>query len=215
MLVRDVMQVRPVAVTVETRLPEVMRLLQPRGYRHLPVLEGGQLVGIISDRDVKQSVASAALASDGRERERLIGELTAGQIMTRRVVTVGPTCGVEEAARLMATGKFGALPVTDGDRLIGIVTETDVLHLFVRALGVLEPSSRIDVLVRDSKTGLGEAVRAVEDTGSRVSSVMTLAAPNGEREIVLRVATIDPRRAVKALRDRGYVVREMESGAAA
>lgn len=215
MLVRDVMQVRPVAVTVETRLPEVMRLLQPRGYRHLPVLEGGQLVGIISDRDVKQSVASAALARDGRERERLIGELTAGQIMTRRVVTVGPTCGVEEAARLMATGKFGALPVTDGDRLIGIVTETDVLHLFVRALGVLEPSSRIDVLVRDSKTGLGEAVRAVEDTGSRVSSVMTLAAPNGEREIVLRVATIDPRRAVKALRDRGYVVREMESGAAA
>jgi acetoin utilization protein AcuB len=215
MLVRDVMQVRPVAVTVETRLPEVMRLLQPRGYRHLPVLEGGQLVGIISDRDVKQSVASAALASDGREGERLIEELTAGQIMTRRVVTVGPTCGVEEAARLMATGKFGALPVTDGDRLIGIVTETDVLHLFVRALGVLEPSSRIDVLVRDPETGLGEAVRAVEDTGSRVSSVMTLAAPNGEREIVLRVATIDSRRAVKALRDRGYVVREMESGAAA
>jgi acetoin utilization protein AcuB len=207
MLVRDVMQAHPVSATLETRLPQLVRLLQRRGFRHVPVLDEGKLVGIISDRDVKQSMTSAALMTAGAERDRLLDELTAGQIMTRRVVTIGPTAGVEEAARLMATRKISALPVTEEDRLLGIVTETDVLQLFVRALGVLEPSSRLDVVVRDRGAGLSDLVRTVEDTGSRISSVMTLETPAGEREIVLRLATIDPGPAVKALQGRGYVVR--------
>lgn len=215
MLVKDVMQAHPVTATLETRLPNLVRLLQRRGFRHLPVLDGGKLVGIISDRDIKQSMISAAAMTEGRERDRLLDELTAGQIMARAVVTIGPMFGVEEAARLMATRKISALPVTEGDRLVGIVTETDVLHLFVRAMGVLEPSSRLDVILRDQTAGLGEVVRAVEEAGSRISSVMTLAMPTGEREVVLRLATINPGPAVKALEALGYVVRDADRGAPA
>lgn len=215
MLVKDVMQAHPVTATLETRLPQLVRLLQRRGFRHLPVLDGGKLVGIVSDRDVKQSMASAASMTDGRERDRLLDELTAGQIMARTVVTIGPTFGIEEAARLMATRKISALPVTEGDRLVGIVTETDVLQLFVRAMGVLEPSSRVDVVVRDPAAGVGEIVRTVEETGSRICSVMTLELPTGEREVVLRLATINPGPAVKALEARGYVVRDAGRGAPA
>ena len=215
MLVKDVMQAHPVTATLETRLPQLVRLLQRRGFRHLPVLDGGKLVGIVSDRDVKQSTASAASAAEGRERDRLLDELTAGQIMARAVVTIGPTVGIDEAARLMATRKISALPVTEGDRLVGIVTETDVLQLFVRAMGVLEPSSRVDVTLRDQTAGLGEVVRTVEEAGSRIASVMTLAMPGGEREVVLRLATINPGPAVKALEAKGYVVRHAGRGAPA
>lgn len=215
MLVRDIMQTHPVSATLETRLPHLLRLLQRRGFRHLPVLDSGKLVGIISDRDLKQSMISAASMTEGRERDRLLDELTAGQIMARAVVTIGPMFGVDEAARLMATRKISALPVTEGDRLVGIVTETDVLQLFVRAMGVLEPSSRLDVILRDQTAGLGEVVRAVEEAGSRISSVMTLAMPGGEREVVLRLATINPGPAVKALEAKGYVVRDAGRGAPA
>lgn len=215
MLVKDVMQAHPVTATLETRLPQLVRLLQRRGFRHLPVLDGGKLVGIISDRDLKQSMVSAASMTEGRERDRLLDELTAGQIMARAVVTIGPTIGVDEAARLMATRKISALPVTEGDRLVGIVTETDVLQLFVRAMGVLEPSSRLDVILRDQTVGLGDIVRAVEEAGSRISSVMTLAMPTGEREVVLRLATINPGPAVRALEAKGYVVRDAGRGAPA
>jgi acetoin utilization protein AcuB len=215
MLVRDIMQAHPVSATLETRLPHLLRLLQRRGFRHLPVLEAGKLVGIISDRDLKQAMVSVAGLAEGRERERLLDELTAGQIMARAVVTIGPMCGVEEAARLMATRKISALPVTEGDRLIGIVTETDVLDLFVRAMGVLEPSSRLDVIVRDPAAGVGAVVRTVEETGARVSSVMTLEMPTGEREVVLRLATINPGPAVRALEAKGYAVREADRGAPA
>jgi acetoin utilization protein AcuB len=209
------MQPHPVTATPETRLPQLVRLLQRRGFRHLPVLDGGKLVGIISDRDVKQSMISAASMTEGRERDRLLDELTAGQIMARAVLTIGPTAGVDEAARLMATRKISALPVTEGARLVGIVTETDVLQLFVRAMGVLEPSSRLDVIVRDPAAGLGEIVRSIEETGSRICSVMTLELPTGEREVVLRLATINPGPAVKALEAKGYVVRDAGRGAPA
>ena len=215
MLVRDIMQTHPVSATLETRLPHLLRLLQRRGFRHVPVVDSGKLVGIISDRDLKQSMISAASMAEGRERDRLLDELTAGQIMARAVVTIGPTIGIDEAARLMATRKISALPVTEGDRLIGIVTETDVLQVFVRAMGVLEPSSRLDVILRDQTAGLGEVVRAVEETGSRISSVMTLAMPTGEREVALRLATINPGPAVTALVARGYVVRDAGRGAPA
>jgi acetoin utilization protein AcuB len=215
MLVRDIMQTHPVSATLETRLPHLLRLLQRRGFRHVPVVDSGKLVGIISDRDLKQSMISAASMAEGRERNRLLDELTAGQIMARAVVTIGPTIGIDEAARLMATRKISALPVTEGDRLIGIVTETDVLQVFVRAMGVLEPSSRLDVILRDQTAGLGEVVRAVEETGSRISSVMTLAMPTGEREVALRLATINPGPAVTALVARGYVVRDAGRGAPA
>jgi acetoin utilization protein AcuB len=215
MLVRDIMQAHPVSATLETRLPHLLRLLQRRGFRHVPIVDGGKLVGIVSDRDVKQSMISASSMTEGRERERLLDELTAGQIMARAVVTIGPMFAVEDAARLMATRKISALPVTDGDRLVGIVTETDVLQLFVRAMGVLEPSSRLDVIVPERTAGVSEVVRVVEEAGGRVSSVMTLAMPSGEREVVLRLATMNPGPAVRALEARGYVVRDADRGAPA
>jgi acetoin utilization protein AcuB len=212
MLIRDIMLTDPVTASTGARLPELLRLLQRHGFRHVPIVEAGKLVGIVSDRDIKQSMTSAALSTEGKGREHLLGELMAGDIMTRRLVTIGPSAGVEEAARLMVEHRVSALPVTEADRLLGIVTETDILRLFVRALGVLEPSSRLEVIALDPASRLTEPVRAVEDTGCRISSVMTLEAPNGERELVLRLATMDPGPAVRALEAHGYIVRPAGRG---
>jgi acetoin utilization protein AcuB len=207
MLIREIMLPDPVTASIDAHLPQLLRLLQRHGFRHVPIVDADKLVGIVSDRDIKQSMTSAALSTDGTKREHLLGELTAGDIMTRRLVTIGPSAGVEEAARLMAEHRVSALPVTEEDRLLGIVTETDILRLFVRALGVLEPSSRLEVIALDPASRLTELVGAVEDAGCPISSVMTLRAPNGERELVLRVATIDPGPAAQALEARGYIVR--------
>ena len=216
MLVKDIMKRDVVTVTPQTRLTQVLRMLQPRGFRHVPVVDDGALVGIISDRDVKQAMVSpAASGTAGAALEQARERLTAAEIMQRPLTTVAPMFTVEEAARLMTTQKISALPVTEGERLVGIVTETDVLDLFVRAMGVLEPSSRLDVMVRDPQTGLADLTRAVEGTGTRISSLVTLRSPDGQREVVLRLATINPAAAVKALEARGYVVREAARGAAA
>ena len=208
MLIQDIMQTKIVTATPDTPLMKVLRLLQERRFRHVPVVEDDVLVGIISDRDVKQSMASAATSAEGRERDQLFDRLTAGQIMTRAVRTVGPMFAVEDAVKLMITHRISAVPVTEGERLVGLVTETDLLHLFARVMGVLEPSSRVDVLVRDEERGLGEVVRTVEASGARISSIVTLGTVGGAREMVLRLATIDPAAAIKALTTAGFTVKD-------
>jgi len=206
MLVRDVLTPNVISVSPKTTLPEAVRLMRERGIRHLPVVEDGKLVGIVSDRDLKRAMASPATSLEVHELTYLLNRLAVGEIMTRTVITIGAMFPVEEAARLMVMEKVSALPVTDADRLVGIVTETDVLDLFVRAMGAETPSSRLDVRLGDRQNALAEVVRLTEDAGAAVSSVMTLVDREGRKEAVLRLATINPGPAVKALEARGYTV---------
>lgn len=208
MLVRDVMQPRLVTVTPQATLAEAMRLIGERGIRHLPVVAGDRLVGIVSDRDLKRAMASPATSLAQNELTYLLARVTVDEIMTRAVITIGPSFAVEDAARIMVTEKVSALPVTEEGRLVGIVTETDILDLFVRALGASEPSSRVDVTLPDEPSGLGELVAAVEKAGASISSIVTLRDRRGRREAIVRIATIDPGRVVDALAAAGHAVRD-------
>jgi acetoin utilization protein AcuB len=212
MLVQDVMHTTLTTITPKTTLPQAMRLVQQRGIRHLPVVENGELVGIVSDRDLKRAMASPATSLEVRELNYLLDRLTVAEIMTRAVITIAPMFPVEEAARLMVKEKISALPVTEGGRLVGIVTETDVLELLVKAMGAGEPSSRLDVMLGDRPSALAEAVKAVEGAGATIASIVTLANRAGLKEAVIRVATINPGPAIKALEARGFAVRESWRG---
>jgi CBS domain-containing protein len=108
--------------------------------------------------------------------------------------------------------KISALPVMDAAQLIGIVTETDLLELLVRAMGAGTPSTRLDVLLEARPARLAEIVNAIEVTGAAISSIVTLTGRTGLREAVVRVATINPAPAVAALEARGYAVRQAWRG---
>jgi acetoin utilization protein AcuB len=208
MLVREIMQTRLLTVTPKTTLPEAIKLVSQRRIRHLPVVEDGDLVGIVSDRDLKRAMASPATSLTTHELLYLLDRLTVGEIMTRTLITIGPMFPIEDAARLMVQERIGALPVTDGRALVGIVTETDVLELFVKAMGAGIPSSRLEVFLGEADGSLAEVVAAIEGAGAPVASIVVLTSRAGLREAVIRVATIDAGAAVKALESRGYVLRE-------
>jgi acetoin utilization protein AcuB len=207
MFVQDVMQTKLFTVTPETTLPEALNLTAQRGIRHLPVLDGERLVGIVSDRDLKRAMASPATSLEAHELRYLLDHVLVREIMRGGVITVRPTAPIEEAARLMVLEKIGALPVTEGERLIGILTETDVLRLFVRAMGVGEPSVRLDVVLGDRPHALAEAVQAVENAGADISSLVTLTNVKGLKEAVIRIRTTNPAPVVGALETRGFVAR--------
>jgi acetoin utilization protein AcuB len=208
MLVQDVMQTKLFTVTPETTLPEALRLTGQRGVRHLLVLDGDRLVGILSDRDLKRAMASSATSLEVHELNYLLERVRVREFMTGAVITIGPMFPIEDAARLMVTEKIGALPVTDGERLVGLVTETDLLRLFVRALGAGEPSSRLDVVLGGRPHALAEVVQVVEGAGAEISSLVTLTSTGGLKEAVIRVRTINPRPVVWALEARGFTARE-------
>lgn len=207
MLVQDVMRTDVVTVTPATTLPDAVRTMRDLGVRHLPVVDGERLVGIVSDRDLKRAMASSATSLSAHELTYLLDRIRLAEIMTRTVTTIAPMFPVEEAARVMVTERISALPVTEAGRLVGIITETDVLRLFVRALGAGEPSSRLDVAIGRDRGALPDVVATVEAAGAPISSVMTLVDPAGTREIIVRVATINPARAIHALEAKGYKVR--------
>ena len=207
MLVEDVMQREVVTVAPGTTLPEAIRLSKDRGVRHLPVMEGSELVGIVSDRDLKRAMASPATSLERHELNYLLEKVTMEEIMTRAVITVGPMLPVEEAARLMVKEKISAVPVTEQGRVVGIVTETDILNIFLKSMGAGEPSSRLDVFLPEGSHALADAVNAVEGADVAISSIVTLPARAGRKEVVIRVRTINPGPAIKRLEARGYAVR--------
>jgi acetoin utilization protein AcuB len=198
-LVGDIMQTKLVTVTSADTLAHGMSLLQARGIRHLPVVDG-ELVGIVSDRDFKRALGPSG--ADGQAASRVIAD-----IMTRTVITIGRQAPVEEAARVMLDERISALPVVEAGRLAGIVTETDVVGLFVRVMGAGEPSSRLDVLLGDRADALAEVVQAVESVGVRIASIVTLSRAT-LREAIVRVATINPGPVIAALAARGFTLRD-------
>jgi acetoin utilization protein AcuB len=135
MRVRDRMT-RPVA-TVHPEIPVTTAagLMRRHLLRHLPVVDRrGRLVGIVTDRDLRQVVFRPALRDRLRNVGELLRTLTVSDIMTREVIIVKPGARIDEASRLMHEHKFGALPVVERGRLVGIITETDVLTVLEERL---------------------------------------------------------------------------------
>src|SRR5690606_20477296 len=137
------------------------------------------------------------------------GRTAIGGIMSRDVITVGLNDMIEDAAKLLYRHRIGALPVVDAQQqLRGLVTETDILHAFVRILGVAQPSSRIEVGLEDRPGELGRALSIVgEQAGVNVVSVLVPPWRDGTgKTAVLHLGTIDPRDAIEALETAGYAV---------
>lgn len=209
MLVRDSMQREIVTVTPDDTLATALRLTRQHRTRHLPVVRaGGDLAGILSDRDIRLAMPSPLTTPDAERADFLERTAIAG-IMSREVVTVGPEETIEDAAKLLYRHRIGSLPVIDAQqRLIGILTETDILHAFVRILGVAEPSSRIEVALEDRPGQLGLALTIIsESTGLNVVSVLVPSSrDHGQKVAILHLGTIDPREAIDALEQAGFDV---------
>ena len=137
--VRDIMSSPAITVSPDTTLPAANALMKEKEIRHLPVLEKGRLVGIVSRGDLREASISASINADQYELHFLLNKLTVGKLMTRKVRTVAPDALVVDAADLMTEQKIAGLPVVDLEGVvIGIITESDLLKMLVRRLRAAE-----------------------------------------------------------------------------
>jgi CBS domain-containing protein len=141
-LVRDVMTSRPMTIDAEAPVETAVAVMRERRLRHLPVVDdAGRLIGIVTDRDLRSALLGAALADylpsvRGRLGSMAAGlnEVKIGHVMTWGAMTVGPEAPLAQAAAIMANARIGSLPVVDHGRLVGIVTEHDILNAMAATL---------------------------------------------------------------------------------
>jgi acetoin utilization protein AcuB len=165
-MTRDVITVPP-----HQKIIDAFELMQGRGIRHLPIIEEGELKGLVTDRDIRLALIPSPLSTP-EDRVYHLGALErVDEIMTSDLITVEPHTTIEEAAKLMAKYKIGAVPVVFQGKLVGILTETDILRVFIEMLETIQSSSRIDIVLGDKPSPLDEVYRLLQASHVEVISV--------------------------------------------
>ncbi len=135
MMVRELMTTELITLRQGESLNLAEQTMQLGRVRHLPVVDGDNLVGLVTHRDLLRAQISALAEVSRDERKEIHTAIPVKDIMTRDVLTIGPDAPAVDAARMMIENKVGCVPVVEGPRLVGILTEADFLELAIRALG--------------------------------------------------------------------------------
>ena len=175
MQVKDLMTKVVKVVTTNQSLLEIRELMLNNNLRRIPVVDGdGYLKGIVTDGDVSRATPSDASTLDRYEVNYILGKLKAKDLMTKAVITVKAEDGVETAAYLMYKFKIGALPVVDtSNKVVGIISDTDVFKAFVDLLGYAKTSTKITVDTQDRVGVLADLAKIFKDRGVNIISVLT------------------------------------------
>ena len=205
MLVGRRMRTSLITLPKDATLAQARELLHTHRIRHLPIVEGDRLLGILTDRDIRQASPSSAAGISTDQTAAFLAQIPAIQAMIKDVRTVSPYTTIEEAARLMLEHKIGCLPVTEADRLVGIITETDILGVFVDVMGIREPSARMEIVLPDQPGALAEITRIIQTHGVSISSIVTMAhSEAGKRLAIIRLKTMNPQPILQDLANAGF-----------
>ncbi|MDZ7704294.1 MAG: CBS domain-containing protein [Trueperaceae bacterium] len=208
MLVSEWMTKDPRVVSSKTPIMEAMQMMRSGGYRRLPVVDGGALVGIVTDRDLRDATPSQATSLSVYELNYLLSKLSLKEVMQSAPITVSPDDPVERAALLMEEHKISGLPVVEHERVVGIFTITDMLRAFVTGLGLREGGTRVTAELPDEPGVLARVANA--GPPSNIVAVMTSGRTKGERrKLVLRVVGDDAEGYPERLRADGIDVSDV------
>jgi len=190
MLVQHWMTRNPITIEADTAFLEARLILKEKRIRHLPVVDRGKLIGVITDRDVKEAAPSGATTLDVYELNYLLLKMKVRDLVKKAPITIKPTNSVEKAALLMHDHKIGCLPVVDdAGKLVGLITETDLLEVMVEILGYKEKGTRIAFEVPDTPEACQELVHVLRDFRLDFRSIISTALHTrpGYRDFVIRV----------------------------
>ncbi len=199
MIIKEVMKQVLTTVSPATTLTDAYTLMQNSNIRHLPVVENNKLVGIVTDRDLRLSTSK--LAKHPFEPNEAIGN-----IMSQPVKTTHPSDPIESAAKLMRELKIGCLPVVEEQRLIGIVTITDMLDALLLLTGITQPSGRLDVRLKNRTGELAKLAMLLAEYKVNIHSILTYPEKDKTIRLVLRIGTIEIKLIAKAICNAGFEV---------
>ncbi len=205
MLVRDRMSTPAISVEVRTSIAEAMGLMRQHDIRRLPVVQRNRLVGVVTWTDIMRAQPSPASTLSTWEVPALLRSASVREIMSTDPITIGPDAPIEAAAVIMRREKIGGLPVTDGETLLGMVTESDIFEAFIDLTGLRQGGTRLVVDLSDRANAIAGIAAIVDAAGVTLMSLATY--HQGDRQLaVLRVGAAYPLHLVESLGEGGFPV---------
>lgn len=210
MYIDRIMHTDLITVSPKTTLVQARDLIEKKQIDHLLVVDDKKkLVGIVSDRDLKQNWASPATSLSTHELNYLLQKVLVSMIMIKTVVTVPTSTTIERAALVMQQHRISALPVMEEGELVGIITSSDVMAVLLQAIGISDDSVRLSFYVRDSMGKLAEVADTLKSEGINIQSIFCWPESQyqGITQMVIRVANQDGGKATAALNAKGFKVK--------
>jgi len=188
MYIKDWMTTDVATVSPDDPVTMAIRLMREKDIRHLPVVENGRLVGILSDRVIKDYLPSEATTLDIFELHYLLGRVRVRKIMRSPVYSAPPDTPVEEAALLLHDHLISCLPVVEAGKVIGIITDKDMYTALIHITGVKQGGNRLCLQLEDAPGSIREAADIVRKHGFGLESILSSHAhtPTGKRMVVIR-----------------------------
>ena len=207
---REKIQRNPVTISPDASFFEARNLIHEKSIRHLPVVDkNGKLVGIVTDGDIREAAPSDATLLSVQELNYLLGKLKVSSFMTpkEKLITIAPDTIIEEAVQLMHDHKIGCLPVTEGEKLYGIFTETDALDHLVDIFGLKQKGTRLTLTLEDKPGTMLGILEVFKKHNINIISIVTPSfMVEGKRIVAIRIKTEDYKDIVKDLEKAGYDV---------
>lgn len=196
MKIKSLMITDPVTVTEKDTIQNAIELMKEKGFRHLPVVsKSGKLKGLVTLSDLKQGLIPA-----------MVGDLSLSDLMITEPVTVGPEDDLETAARLIYEHKISGMPVIQSKKVVGIITESDILRAFIDMMGILTGGSRLEIEVGDAPEAFNRVVEIIRGQGAEIINIGMTAQQSSKRVYTFRLTTLITKPIEKSLAKAGYPV---------
>lgn len=184
MLVSERMSHPVITVSPDTPIMDALRLMESEHIRRAPVIKDGKLVGIVAQKDLLNASPSPVTSLSVWEIHDLVSKITIKRVMTPKVITIQEDTPLEEAARLMADHRIGGLPVLHGDKITGIITETDLFKIFLELLGAREKGVRLSMLVTNQPGEIAKISQAIFEIGGNIVALGAFAGDDLSTSVV-------------------------------
>jgi acetoin utilization protein AcuB len=200
MLVGERMSHPVITIAPDLPITEAVNLMRKEHIRRTPVVKGGKLVGIVSDKDLLNASPSPATSLSIWEMNYLLSKIKVEDVMTTEILSIDVDTPVEEAARIMADNKIGGLPVMKNNRVVGMITETDLFKIFLELMGAREKGIRVTAMIPEKVGELADLTKAIAEAGGNfISFGQTAGEDPSNREVTFKVSGLDESKVKKAI----------------
>jgi len=207
MRIRDIMSTNVVAVDEKTSIHDARKIMKAHKIRRLPVMKKDKLIGLITEHMLLEASPSPATALSIHELNYLLAKMTVKDIMVKKPFTISPDMPPEDALQLGQEMGYGGFPVVENNKLVGVVTESDIVRLMTRVLGVTKKGKRITIKASNVFGNMQKIMSILDKNKTVLLSLMSLKEPEEEEWlIVLRLESENAEPIAKELTSSGFNV---------